>query len=791
MVEKKLNEMQEVTKATKRRHVLNKHWPFFVVLLAFLVLSIFYNLYIPIGEADHEVSHYRYIEYVKNHWKRPPRGLRWPPVILKDKCQIPESKYPGMVEWEFTQPPLYYFSSAAFFFWLHNRENWWPPANPYNILRGLRPSGGINEFVHTSDELTSGHSTVWSVHIHRLFSTFLGMLGVWAVYLTGLQVFRQDEKLSALMAAGVGFVPMYIFSSSVISNDILVGILGLWEVYFALKSASEEVDLKHLIFAAMCVFLAIFTKYTAVEPVIVLAALTVVLFVKALRKRNSLLIRFSLAALASWGLVALGGYWWFFVLAGGPISVGARYGAVREPLYTRLIKPLHGAVVDVFHRTWFSLKFSYYAYWGLFGADALFLKRWQILLLTALSVLAILGLAKALVKKSVCRRVRWLILLGTVLIAINWYVLYDVTFYWIRGRYVLALYSIMAFLFIVGMQAYGRLGNYIYISLIFIIALSVPLLIIKPAYSPPDLSKKNRSLPRFVIDHPINARFGNLAELVGMQVEPKNVNPYSMVTVTLTWHVLNTTQNNYVVGVSLEDGNHNYIAGVSNFPVNGRYPTSFWKKEDIIQDKYWFPVLSLKKVDLPSAGYIALSVLCPSPKGDHYLPVRDQFGKTLGTMLYSAPVRLGLPTSSDVLIHAHPLARFGDELALISVKGISGGSFPHRTAHVEMTWMALRRPKHDYSIYFHLIDNRGHLVWGQDALLTQGYYPSSLWRSGETVRHVQDLDFPPASTLRPGTYRLVIGIYFLPTGERLPLAVLSGKSVKTPDGYLLAKLAIH
>lgn len=220
---------------------IREHHGFFAVLAVFTALSIWYNLATPIGESDHEVSHFRYIQYFQEYGKRPPHGFFWPEPESDDQCQYPlqipgEPRHPTQVERQFTQPPLYYRLSSAVFFWLTIDENWWLTENVYG-WRSMNVDGGRNDFVHARDELYSGRETVLAVHVYRLFSTFLGALGLLGVYLTGLVVLPSKRHIGAMLFMGsVAFIPMYIFSSSVISNDILVGALGIWCIYFCLRS---------------------------------------------------------------------------------------------------------------------------------------------------------------------------------------------------------------------------------------------------------------------------------------------------------------------------------------------------------------------------------------------------------------------------------------------------------------------------------------------------------------------------------------------------------------------------
>lgn len=84
----------------------------------------------------------------------------------------------------------------------------------------------------------------------------------------------------------------------------------------------------------------------------------------------------------------------------------------------------------------------------------------------------------------------------------------------------------------------------------------------------------------------------------------------------------------------------------------------------------------------------------------------------------------------------------------------------------------------DLTTFAHLLDDQDHLVaqldWTpQDNL---GYLPTTAWQPGRVVVDSQTIPLPP--DLPPGQYRLVVGWYYAPTGDRLPLTAsdTSGES---------------
>jgi len=68
---------------------------------------------------------------------------------------------------------------------------------------------------------------------------------------------------------------------------------------------------------------------------------------------------------------------------------------------------------------------------------------------------------------------------------------------------------------------------------------------------------------------------------------------------------------------------------------------------------------------------------------------------------------------------------------------------------------------HDYTSYVHLIDANGQgKAQGQDHPPGGVFYPTSLWQPGETLRDFHTIPIP--STLSPGEYTLIAGLYRQP-----------------------------
>jgi hypothetical protein len=85
-----------------------------------------------------------------------------------------------------------------------------------------------------------------------------------------------------------------------------------------------------------------------------------------------------------------------------------------------------------------------------------------------------------------------------------------------------------------------------------------------------------------------------------------------------------------------------------------------------------------------------------------------------------------------------------------------------------LAWEATRPVEEDYSAFLHLYDAHGRRVAQGDSLLVdQALQPTSQWVPGDSNVALYHLPVPPG--IPPGRYGLVLGVYQLDTGDRLPL----------------------
>ncbi len=120
--------------------------------------------------------------------------------------------------------------------------------------------------------------------------------------------------------------------------------------------------------------------------------------------------------------------------------------------------------------------------------------------------------------------------------------------------------------------------------------------------------------------------------------------------------------------------------------------------------------------------------------------------------VWNAPIRLeGFEVANSALKRGEPLILF-------------------------LYWRATEKIDKDYTVFAHVLDAKGARVGGLDSPPRQGTAPTSAWKSNVLV--VDAMVVPIEKELRAGEeYRIELGMYYLPTLERLWLVDENGQPV--------------
>jgi hypothetical protein len=100
----------------------------------------------------------------------------------------------------------------------------------------------------------------------------------------------------------------------------------------------------------------------------------------------------------------------------------------------------------------------------------------------------------------------------------------------------------------------------------------------------------------------VDAQFGDVARLVGYQIDRTNARPGGTITLTLIWQALQPTSDSYKVFTHLYNAQNTLVGQHDSPPAEGDAPTTSWITGEYIEDTH---VLSL---DPTASGKLRLGV---------------------------------------------------------------------------------------------------------------------------------------------------------------------------------------
>ncbi len=125
--------------------------------------------------------------------------------------------------------------------------------------------------------------------------------------------------------------------------------------------------------------------------------------------------------------------------------------------------------------------------------------------------------------------------------------------------------------------------------------------------------------------------------------------------------------------------------------------------------------------------------------------------------------------------------RFGSAIRLIGYQLTAPESGFGADLRLLLHWRADATLEKDYTIFVHVLSDSGVLVTQRDIMPQDDNLPTTRWTVGPLIDDVHLVPLPP--DIPAGEYRVVIGMYFWQTGERLPIYRPNGEEV--PDGAII------
>jgi hypothetical protein len=131
----------------------------------------------------------------------------------------------------------------------------------------------------------------------------------------------------------------------------------------------------------------------------------------------------------------------------------------------------------------------------------------------------------------------------------------------------------------------------------------------------------------------------------------------------------------------------------------------------------------------------------------------------------SIPLRQGATLGEDIRLLGYDLQP-GVECGTPDGAGLRIRHPESCSLRLTLFWQALSPPDAAYTVFVHLVDEADQLAAQHDGPPQHGRFPTLEWLPGDVISDAHDLVL--SGEIRPGTYRLQVGLYRLESGERLP-----------------------
>lgn len=146
------------------------------------------------------------------------------------------------------------------------------------------------------------------------------------------------------------------------------------------------------------------------------------------------------------------------------------------------------------------------------------------------------------------------------------------------------------------------------------------------------------------------------------------------------------------------------------------------------------------------------------------------------------------PTEVSSSIQHIVAANLGHKALLLSYSSGTQEIQAGETLMLTLYWQALAEMERRYTIFTHLLDADNQIVAQMDSEPLGGTHPTTEWQFGEIVRDNYALLIAPDT--QPGEYLLEVGMYYLPTLERLSVLDGSGSAVQD-DRLVLGTIVVY
>lgn len=339
------------------------------ILLAFYVLiALAWSVAVPTFEAPDAQEHMEYVVFLAREGRLP--------VLLRPQPEVVGEGF---------QPPLYYSLMAVLWGvtndasqpeWISVRPDWDP-----TVRKQVK-------FLHGAEERFPFAGVARRVHVLRVVSVLIGLLGLWTLHRALTAVFPDPSVVPCVALAWAGFVPGFVFNSVMITNDVLAAAIGAIVVNQTVTMLHTDCSWRSWTWLGVLTGAGVLSKLS-VLPVAAACAVGLVWFLRRRPSRVAVGLGCFCAAIA----IICGWWLWRNVqLYGHPLA----YPKIYPVLLPVAVRP---AGWWNWERVWTTIWEVFQHYWGMFGDKSVVMGQWVYRLLAVATMFWVMGAAWCVQKR--------------------------------------------------------------------------------------------------------------------------------------------------------------------------------------------------------------------------------------------------------------------------------------------------------------------------------------------------------------------------------------------------------
>lgn len=297
------------------------------------------------------------------------------------------------------------------------------------------------------------------------------------------------------------------------------------------------------------------------------------------------------------------------------------------------------------------------------------------------------------------------------------------------------------------------------------------------------------------LSHPVNANFGNNFTLLGYDLGSTGVPSGEDAHLTLYWQAHQSVSDDHSVFVHLHPSGGDQRLVQSDHFHPGRLPTRLWTPDKYVADHH-----TIRIPAWTPPGVYDILVGIYRRNGERLPLIVDnqssgQESLRIGQLRIQPAPEARLPyilreAAADGLPVSYPLqAVFGGELSLLDFSNTDQLVSPDHPLQFSLLWHAEQKPSGNIHTHLRLIDKSGKVISEQEAPLVPTDYPTTLWRTGETLLGIYSLPLP--SNISSGEYDILVALARDGDGEDLTVTgsatIIAEKAVLLPGPKVKAR----